>query len=109
MITDYATSVRRPGVDLARHRAERRARLLGLPRCPDNRGELHRTTTSAYYDGRASAAENYEENTGVATGVEPTALTPVGDCAVRRSAHRGGGLRYVDLVPLPTAPGSTTK
>ena len=32
----------------------------------------------AYYDGRASAAENYEERTGVAVGESPEVLTAIG-------------------------------
>jgi hypothetical protein len=55
----------------------------------------------AYYDGRASAAENYEERTGVATGTEPTVLTPVGTEPVAWSPYHGGGLRYLDILPLP--------
>jgi len=56
---------------------------------------------TAYYDGRASAAENFEERTGVATGTDPSALTTVGDCPVAASPYVGGGLRYLDMVPLP--------
>jgi hypothetical protein len=44
---------------------------------------------TAYYDGRASAAENYEERTGVAVGAEPAALTatsPPGAGPARRDA-----------------------
>jgi hypothetical protein len=55
----------------------------------------------AYYDGRASAAENYEERTGIAAGTEPTALAPVAAAPVFGSPYRGGGLRYLDLLPQP--------
>jgi hypothetical protein len=55
----------------------------------------------AYYDGRASAEENYEERTGLATGFEPTALTAVSDGPLARSPYVGGGLRYLDILTLP--------
>ena len=54
----------------------------------------------ALYDGRASAAENFEERTGLATGTSPVALTATGEGPVAASPHGGGGLRYVSLVPL---------
>jgi hypothetical protein len=54
----------------------------------------------AYYDGRASAAENYEERTGIASGTAPAALTPVGTAPVSWSPYCGGGLRYLDMVAL---------
>ena len=50
--------------------------------------------------GRASALENYEERTGIATGTEPTALTPIGDAPSAESPYGGGGLRYLDILPL---------
>jgi hypothetical protein len=56
---------------------------------------------TAYYDGRASAAENYEERTGVAAGAETSALTSVSDQPLAFSPYHGGGLRYLDIVPLP--------
>jgi hypothetical protein len=56
---------------------------------------------TAYYDGRASAAENFEERTGVATGTDPSALSTVGDGPLASSPYLGGGLRYLDMVPLP--------
>jgi hypothetical protein len=59
---------------------------------------------TAYYDGRASAAENYEERTGVALGTDPAALTATsrpGAGPAVASPHRPGGLRYLDLVDLP--------
>jgi hypothetical protein len=53
----------------------------------------------AYFDGRASAAENYEERTGIAkwdgsryVAVAGPASSPVG----------GGALRYVSAIALPT-------
>jgi len=58
-------------------------------------------TIVAYYDGRATAAENYEERTGVATGTEPSVLTPAGDRPLAWSPYHGGGLRYLDILPLP--------
>ncbi len=52
-------------------------------------------------DGAASAAENYEERTGVATGADASALTPVSTEPLASSPHAGGGLRYLAIVPLP--------
>ncbi len=59
---------------------------------------------TAYYDGRASAAENYEERTGVAVGAEPAALLATsqpGDGPAVASPYSTGCLRYLDLVNLP--------
>ncbi len=53
----------------------------------------------AFYDGRASALENYEERTGVAAGPGPSTLTAVGTEPHASSVY--GGLRYLDIVPLP--------
>ena len=58
-------------------------------------------TVTAYYDGRATAAENYEERTGVAIGTDPAALTALTPGPFAHSPYRAGGLRYLDLVELP--------
>jgi hypothetical protein len=52
----------------------------------------------AYYDGRASAAENFEERTGVATGAGPAALTAHGP--IVQSPYSKGGLRYLCILDL---------
>ena len=54
----------------------------------------------AYYDGRSSAAENFEERTGVAVGSAPGALTAVGSGPAAQSAAGGHGLRYLSVLPL---------
>jgi len=67
-------------------------------------GDTGRYPVTAYYDGRASAAENYEERTGIARGTDPAALTatsPPGGGPATESPHRPGGLRYLDLIDLP--------
>jgi hypothetical protein len=84
--------------------------LCGRPGEWDARGtrvtavRFDRQSVTAYYDGRASAAENYEERTGVAIGGDPAALiatsAPGAGPAVS-SPYRGGGLRYLHLVDLP--------
>jgi hypothetical protein len=56
---------------------------------------------TAYYDGRASAAENFEERTGVASGTDPGALSALDGGPLAFSPHLGGGLRYLDIVSLP--------
>ncbi len=55
----------------------------------------------ALYDGRASAAENFEERTGVAFGPSPDALTAFGSQPAAQSPHAGNGLRYVSVLELP--------
>ena len=101
MTTEYATSP--DGLAWTWHGTA----LSGTPGQWDARGTrvtavmFGADTVTAYYDGRASAAENFEERTGVATGTDPSALTTVGDGPVAFSPHLGGGLRYLDIVPLP--------
>jgi hypothetical protein len=53
----------------------------------------------AFYDGRASAEENFEERTGIAVGASPEQFDAVGDEPFAQSAQ-GRGLRYLDVVPL---------
>ncbi|WP_131739061.1 hypothetical protein [Actinomadura roseirufa] len=52
----------------------------------------------AAYDGRASAAENFEERTGFAVGGDPAALSAVGSAPWASSSHHGGGLRYLEAL-----------
>jgi hypothetical protein len=61
----------------------------------------------AYYDGRASAEENFHERTGLAaaagTGGGLDRLRPLGTEPLAASPAGGGALRYLDVVPLPGA------
>jgi hypothetical protein len=54
---------------------------------------------AAYYDGRASAAQNWEEVTGIAVG-SPGNFTALGDEPAVTSPYAPGGLRYLSAVPL---------
>jgi hypothetical protein len=101
MVTEYACS--RDGINWTWDGVA----LSGRPGHWDSRGA--RVTSVcfggdaivAYYDGRATAAENYEERTGVATGTGPTVLAAVGTEPLAWSPYHGGGLRYLDLLSLP--------
>src|SRR5262249_26216066 len=57
-------------------------------------------TIAAFYDGRASAVENFEERTGIATGTEPAALAAIGTTAAAESPYAGRGRRSLDVLPL---------
>jgi hypothetical protein len=52
----------------------------------------------AHYDGRATAAENFEERTGLAIGTGPAVLTATDSLPVGGGAGGTQGLRYVDIV-----------
>ena len=101
MTTEYATSA--DGL----HWTWQGTALSGTPGDWDSRGT--RVTdvrwqdglVTAYYDGRASAAENYEERTGVATGTDPAALATRAGGPFAQSPHGARGLRYLDIVDLP--------
>jgi hypothetical protein len=101
MTTEYATSA--DGVTWTWHGTA----LSGTPGRWDARGARVTSvsfgdgTVTAYYDGRATAAENFEERTGVATGTDPAELTSLSEGPMASSPYPGGGLRYLDLVPLP--------
>lgn len=53
----------------------------------------------AYYDGRASAEENYDERTGIAIGSSPDHFESISDKPAAQSPT-GKALRYLDVVPL---------
>jgi len=56
----------------------------------------------ATYDGRASAAENWEERTGLAYATSLDGpFSPQGTAPVAESPHAGRGLRYLSVVGLP--------
>jgi len=105
MTTDYATSP--DGVSWT----WRGTALAGRPGEWDARGVRVSAvlatgdTIEASYDGRATAEQNWEEMTGLATGtVGPDGL--VGRLAATatqpvRSPFGGGGVRYLSVVPLP--------
>jgi len=101
MTTDYATSA--DGVEWIWHGQA----LSPRPGEWDSRGvrvSAVRFGTAgeivAYYDGRATAAENYEERTGVAIGESPAALTAIGSVPVGAPPEGMRGLRYLDIVDL---------
>ena len=56
---------------------------------------------AAYYDGRATAEQNWHEQTGVAIGDSPDALEPVGDGPAVTSPFGQGGFRYVSVIQHP--------
>jgi hypothetical protein len=100
MTTDYATSA--DGLEWTWHGHA----LTPRPGEWDSRGvrvSAVRFTSAgivAYYDGRASAAENYEERTGVAIGDSPDALTAISSVPAGAPPDGRGGLRYLDIVDL---------
>ena len=98
MTTEYATSA--DGLDWTWHGPA----LSPRPGQWDARGvrisavRMNGGNVIAYYDGRASAAENYEERTGVATGRGPASLCA--DGLMTRSPYGEGGLRYLSILDL---------
>ena len=101
MTTEHATSP--DGV----HWTWQRTALAGRPGSWDARGVRFATVVLdgerswALYDGRASAAENWEERTGLALGSPTGGFVADPDGPLLQSPHPPGGLRYADVVPLP--------
>jgi hypothetical protein len=81
-----------------------------LPNRWDSRGVrvtavLPGDTVTAWYDGRASAEENWEERTGIATGADLAEFVIDGVAPVAESPYAPGGLRYLSVVTLPHGEG----
>lgn len=99
--TAYATS--RDGLDWSWQGAA----LSGRTGCWDERMAritavfLDERSPVAYYDGRATAAENFEERTGIAFGTGPDSFVATGDTPAVVSPYGSGSLRYVSVLPLP--------
>jgi sucrose-6-phosphate hydrolase SacC (GH32 family) len=81
--------------------------LAGTPGTWDARGVRFATVvldgsgTWALYDGRATAQENWEERTGLATQQPDGRFAAAPDGPLLQSPHAPHGLRYADVVPLP--------
>lgn len=58
-------------------------------------------TRVAYYDGRATAEENWEERTGLAVADPGGRFTALPGGPLASSTHASGALRYVDLLRVP--------
>ena len=101
MTTEHATSP--DGVDWTWQGTA----LAGTPGGWDARGVRFATvvldgaSSWALYDGRATAAENWEERTGLARGSADGAFTAEPGGPLLESPHAPGGLRYADVVALP--------
>jgi hypothetical protein len=56
---------------------------------------------TAFYDGRTSVGDVYEDRTGVAVGLTPDRFEVLSrEAPVLASPHASGSLRYMDVVPL---------
>ncbi|MBB3675007.1 hypothetical protein FHX36_000742 [Modestobacter versicolor] len=81
--------------------------LAGTPGSWDARGVRVATVVLdgdrswALYDGRATAAENWEERTGLAVQDGDGAFTAAAGGPLLQSPHPPAGLRYADVVALP--------
>jgi Glycosyl hydrolases family 32 N-terminal domain len=101
MTTEHATSP--DGV----HWTWRGTALTGTPGSWDARGVRFATVVLdgdsgwALYDGRATAAENWEERTGLAVSDGNGAFVAAAEGPLLQSPHPPGGLRYADVVALP--------
>jgi hypothetical protein len=101
MTTEHATSP--DGVEWT----WRGTALAGTPGSWDARGVRFATVVLdgdrswALYDGRATAAENWEERTGLAVRNGDGSFHPAAGGPLLQSPHAPSGLRYADVVALP--------
>lgn len=101
MVTRYATSA--DGREWAWHGTA----LAGRPGGWDARGARVTSVIRsnghvfAYYDGRASAAENCEERTGVASGTHGGLFRPLTEDPAAVSPYGTGALRYLTVIRTP--------